>query len=387
MFGAGRNIIQCTSNTATFDRLAPLVCSSALDDEQYSQCLNRFSATYFENRNRVPANLQVIFDNTVDLGTVLIFTLSNKRILKKFEEYFRQEGSCLAVTENMADCVPPPAITDALAQSMFQANNGGHIDLFDEEGVTAQGEYRFHLWGGYNTYPAFMAALADDLIDAAESESPCIINFFISPDEEPYPQCVDRYTTACNENRESVPTNFLTVFDNIMDMGADLIYRSCEMEVVRKSMTYYREDDICRPLTENTMDCAPPQDADASIATCVAQANGGEHIELFDEEGTTAPGSTRFDIWGGMYTKPDFVAEVARVIEETRASETTNYFINMGTVPQEPTPPPEGSGEEGGSDVDRGPSEPDSPDGPPRGGEGSGGEVDRSPSGGDPGPM
>jgi len=361
--------MQCTTNTTTFDRLAPYVCSGALGDERYSQCLDRFAANYSENRNRVPANFQAIFDNALELGTNLIFTSCNKRILKKFEEYFRQRGSCLPVTENMMDCTPPQAVTDALAQSMLQAVYGEHIDLFDEEGTTAQGEYRFHLWGGYYTYPNFIVTLADALEEAAASET-LYINFFIFPDEESDSQCRDRYTAAYYENRAHVPPDLQTIFDNIIDMGSDLVYRSCNMQAVRKSLIYYMQDDVCLPITETSVDCAPLQDIDASIATCVSQARNGLHINLFDEEGTTAPGPHVFPLWGDMYTLPDFVAAVADSLSTTTTSEPSNYFISSGegTVPQAPqTPPDETPPRDDGENVDRTPSEPDSPDGPPRG--------------------
>lgn len=188
--------------------------------------------------------------------------------------------------------------------------------------------------------------------------------------QEEYTQCTDRFASGYFTNLDRVPANYTLLFEKFVEMGTNLVFSYCNFEVMRKMLLAEKQADVCLPITETSIDCYQPIEVTRSISQCMVQALNGEHIDLFDEEGATAEGPQRFPLLGGMYTFPDFMAEVARMLsEETTAGPLYfNYFIGggEGTVPQTPSVPPEGSppAEDG---VDREGSSDDSPDGPPRG--------------------
>ena len=204
-------------------------------------------------------------------------------------------------------------------------------------------------------------------------------------DEAGYASCIDTFATNYYTNRDLVPPHLKNLFDGIVETGTNLIFSYCNMQVVQKYMSYFRNMGRCLPLTETSMDCTMPADITQSLAKCMYQANNGERIELFEDPTVIFEGPHRFSLLGDLYTYPEFLAATAENLSNMQCSEPVyyNYYFSgggEGTVPQTPQAGPDGTDEtdENGENIDRGASEPDSPDGPSRG---SQDDIDR-PSGG-----
>lgn len=177
MLAAGHEVMACNADTMVFERLSPLVCSSALDEEQHGQCIDKFAQSYFSNRESLPTSLHQVYDYFTETGTNLLFTYCNFEVVRQMMISSREASVCFPITETSIDCYQPPQVTEKIAKCMYEANNGGHIELFHQEGEDREEPHRFGLLGGLYTYPEFFAELAKIL--NATTTGPVQYNYYM----------------------------------------------------------------------------------------------------------------------------------------------------------------------------------------------------------------
>jgi len=183
MFSAGQTTIvptpppelsMCTSDQATYEIISPKICNStALSEDQYTDCIDDLWRSYDGNRQRVPTYLQASYDFSALLLTSYVYHACNLRVVEyMFSDLCRSNGW----TDTSG-----AQFLQLMAQCTYQAIHGEKIVA---PGMPDDWTPQIRLLDGVTyTFPQLFEKIADDLI-SGETPSNLFFNYYINSESK-----------------------------------------------------------------------------------------------------------------------------------------------------------------------------------------------------------
>lgn len=118
-------------DVSTLNHITRQMCyRDLLSTDEYTQCVNTITSSYFTNRDSVPNSLRAVFDSDVVLITRLLFISCGGEEMRTIRSQSGRNSVCFPIGNRNCEGETP---TRDIAKCAYQAVNGERIDLLETD--------------------------------------------------------------------------------------------------------------------------------------------------------------------------------------------------------------------------------------------------------------